>query len=151
MQHQGISAPVPHSSRCATHRRGGLADDHPASVTTTWSLAFVLVERANPAAADLLRFCAFLHPDAIPEDLLRQGATQTESPLQAIGTDDLAFHEALRTLGAYLLLRRDLTSRMLSTHRLVQAVLIDAMTPGENPGVGPARYLLRAHCAADIH
>src|SRR6266700_142339 len=83
----------------------------------------------HPAAADLLRVCAFLHPDAIPEDLLRQGATQTESPLQALATDDLAFHEVLRTLGAYSLLRRDRSSRTLSTHRLVQAVLLDAMTP----------------------
>jgi Tetratricopeptide repeat len=110
-------------------RRGGLVDDHPASVATTWSLAFASVEQVNPAAADLLRLCAFLHADAIPEDLLRQGATQTESPLQTIATDDLAFHEALRTLGAYSLLRRDLASRTLSIHRLVQAVLIDAMTP----------------------
>src|SRR5439155_18944226 len=88
-------------------RRGGIVDDHPASIATTWSLAFASVEQANPAAADLLRVCAFLHPDAIPEDLLRQGATQTEAPLQALATDDLAFHKALRTLGAYSLLRRD--------------------------------------------
>jgi len=109
-------------------RRGGIVDDHPAAVATTWSLAFASVEQANPAAADLLRVCAFLHPDAIPEDLLRQGAMQTEAPFKALATDDLAFHEALRTLGAYSLLRRDRSSRTLSTHRLVQAVLIDAMT-----------------------
>src|SRR6266568_843236 len=110
-------------------RRGGIVDDHPAAVATTWSLAFASVEQANPAAADLLRVCAFLHPDAIPEDLLRQGAMQTEAPFKALATDDLAFHEALRTLGAYSLLRRDRSSRTLSTHRLVQAVLLDAMTP----------------------
>src|SRR5215469_4436805 len=109
-------------------RRGGIVDDHPTSVATTWSLAFASVEQANPAAADLLHVCAFLHPDAIPEDLLRQGATQMEAPLQGLGTSDLVFHEALRTLGAYSLLRRDLSSRTLSIHRLVQAVLIDAMT-----------------------
>ena len=110
-------------------RRGGIVDDHPQSVATTWSLAFASVEQANRAAADLLRVCAFLHPDAIPEDLLRRGAMQTVSPLQAIATDDLAFHEALRTLGAYSLLRRDRSSHALIIHRLVQAVLIDAMTP----------------------
>jgi tetratricopeptide (TPR) repeat protein len=108
-------------------RRGGLVGDHPASVATTWSLAFAIVEQASPAAADLLRLCAFLHPDAIAEDLLRQGMNQLEPPLQGLGTDELAFHEAVRTLGVYSLLRRDPTSQSLSLHRLVQAVLIDAM------------------------
>jgi tetratricopeptide (TPR) repeat protein len=109
-------------------RRGGLVKDHPASVATTWSLSFASVEQANPAAADLLRLCAFLNPDGIWEELLRQGMSQLEPPLQVLGTDDLAFHEAVRTLGAYSLLRRDLASQTLSIHRLVQAVLSDAMT-----------------------
>jgi hypothetical protein len=38
-----------------------LASDHP-SVATTWALSFENIEKANPAAAELLRFCAFLHP-----------------------------------------------------------------------------------------
>ena len=58
-------------------RRGGLVKDHPASVATTWSLSFAAVEQTNPAAADLLRVCAFLHPDVIPEELLRQGILES--------------------------------------------------------------------------
>ena len=108
--------------------RGGLVGDHPASVATTWSLSFASVEQANPAAADLLRLCAFLHPDAIPEELLRKGLTKLEPPLQVLGTDDMAFFEAVRISGTYSLLRREPTSQALSIHRLVQAVLIDAMT-----------------------
>lgn len=42
---------------------------HPASVTTTFDMAFKNVQQAHPAAADLLRLCAFLAPDAIPEEL----------------------------------------------------------------------------------
>lgn len=110
-------------------RRGGMVSDHPGSVATTWSLAFGSVEQANGAAADLLRLCAFLQPDAIPEDMLRKGLAELEPPLQALGTDDLAFHEVIRTLGAYSLLRRDVSTQTLSIHRLVQAVLIDAMRP----------------------
>ena len=48
--------------------------DHPASVATTWSLSFQRVEENNAAAADLLRFCAYLAPDAIPEEIITQGA-----------------------------------------------------------------------------
>ena len=78
---------------------------------------YAAVEQVNPAAADFLRVCAFLHPDVIPEELLRQGLTELEPPLKALGTDDLAFHEAVRTLGAYSLLRRDRASRTLSNRR----------------------------------
>src|SRR5437764_4962498 len=38
-------------------RRGGLVPHHPDSVATTWSLAFEQVERANPAAIELVRLC----------------------------------------------------------------------------------------------
>ncbi len=50
--------------------RGGLVVDHPELVAPTWKLAFEKVEKANPPAADLLRLCAFLAPDAIPESIL---------------------------------------------------------------------------------
>ena len=128
-------------------RRGGLVKDHPASVATTWSLSFAAVEQANPAAADLMRVCAFLHPDVIPEELLRQGLAGLEPPLQALGTDDLAFHEAVRTLGVYSLLRRDRASQTLSVHRLVQAVLIDTLAQESlQAWVECTTHLLSAAC-----
>src|SRR5438874_641070 len=45
--------------------RGGLVPDHPEPVATTWSLSFEQVEKRSAVAADLLRVCAFLYPDAI--------------------------------------------------------------------------------------
>ena len=47
-------------------RRGALQVDHPESVVTTFTLSFEKVLEASRAAADLLRLCAFLHPDDIP-------------------------------------------------------------------------------------
>jgi hypothetical protein len=41
-------------------RRSKVRSEHPEPVGTTWSLSFQKVEQANPAAADLLRLCAFL-------------------------------------------------------------------------------------------
>src|SRR5258708_14025315 len=66
--------------------RGGLIADHPESVATTWSLSFEQVEQRNPAAPDLLRLCAFLAPDAIPEELLTQGATELGDVFASVGT-----------------------------------------------------------------
>lgn len=49
------------------------ASDHPGPVAGTWALSFENIEKANPAAAELLRFCAFLHPDGIPEEVFSEG------------------------------------------------------------------------------
>src|SRR5205807_1677618 len=46
-------------------RRSKQPVEHPQPVATTWSLSFERIEQANPAATELLRCCAFLHPDAI--------------------------------------------------------------------------------------
>src|SRR5881396_3548966 len=54
-------------------RRGGLVPGHPDSIATTWSLAFEHVERANSATIELMRFCAYLSPNTIPEELINKG------------------------------------------------------------------------------
>jgi tetratricopeptide (TPR) repeat protein len=107
--------------------RGGVKPDYPESVATTWSLAFQKVEKDNPAASDLLRLCAFLYPDAIPEEIITKGAEYLGPRLQVTASDPLALDKAITALRAYSLLRRDGTTRTLTIHRLVQAVLKDDM------------------------
>lgn len=107
--------------------RGGPIEEHPDAVATTWSLSFECVEQQNSAAAELLRFCAFLAPDAIPEELLTTGAEHLTAPLQALGASKKLLIDAVIALRAYSLIRRDPEARMLVIHRLVQAVLVDAM------------------------
>ena len=68
-------------------RRGVLASDHPDPVATTWALSFENIEKANPAAAELLQLCAFLHPDAIPEDVFHDGAAELGPALEALGSN----------------------------------------------------------------
>ena len=108
-------------------RRGGLIDDHPQPVATTWSLSFERVEQANTLASELLRFCAFLYPEDIPEELITHNAAQLGPILQAIGTEPLALDSAIAALLNYSLLRRAPEKGTLSIHRLMQAVLKDDM------------------------
>lgn len=108
-------------------RRGHTPSDHPDSVATTWSLSFQRIEQTNPAAADLLRMCAFLEPDAIPEEILREGCMTLGSLMQSVATNVLAFHEACEELYRFSLVQRDPQARLLRIHRLVQAVLKDHM------------------------
>ena len=109
------------------NRRGNLVGAHPASVSTTFFLSFEKVERANPAAAELLRVCAFLAPDAIPEEILTEGASELGAALESVAADPLVLDETLAALRTYSLLRRHAESKTLTIHRLVQAVLKDRM------------------------
>ena len=108
-------------------RRGTLAQEHPESVATTLLLSFEKVEQVNPTAAELLRFCAFLHPDMIPEELITEGTFYISPKLQTLGNDLIALDEAFEVLRSYSLIRRHPDTKMLSVHRLVQAVLRDSM------------------------
>ncbi len=60
-----------HRTALLAQRRAQGAD-HPKPVASTWSLSFARVEATNSAAADLLRLCAYLAPDAIAEEILTQ-------------------------------------------------------------------------------
>jgi tetratricopeptide (TPR) repeat protein len=95
--------------------RGSLADH--ASVTVTFSLAFDKVAQSSPAAADLLRLCAFLAPEAIPEEVVSAGA------------DD--FTGVLKEATRFSLIDRDVASKTLDIHRLVQAVIQARMSASE--------------------
>jgi tetratricopeptide (TPR) repeat protein len=107
--------------------RGGLVPDHPEPVATTWSLSFEKIEQIYPAATDLLRVCAFLQADAIPEEILLEGAQHLGQQIQHLSVNPLAFDEALKALLSYSLIQRKPATHLLSVHRLVQAVIRDAM------------------------
>jgi tetratricopeptide (TPR) repeat protein len=121
------------TSRAALlRRRGGLpASDHPESVAATWSLSFERLRKQNPTAADLLATCAFLAPDAIPEEIIREGASELGPHLGQAAVDPVELDEAIRDLRRFSLVRRDSATQTLSIHRLVQAVLRDTMDEQE--------------------
>ncbi len=108
-------------------RRGHASTDHPDSVVTTFSLTFDDIERIHPDAAELLRFCAFLHPDALPEELLIAGARSFNPAYQSIAYDPYELDDALATLRKYSLIKRHPATKTVSVHRLVQDVLKNSM------------------------
>jgi len=105
-------------------RRGKRFIGHEASVATTFSLAFERVEALNPTAADLLRACALLASEAIPEEIFREGASHL-GPFLTIGGASL--DQAIGVLHDYSLVQRSAEAQTLAIHRLVQAVLRDTM------------------------
>ncbi len=107
-------------------RRGQLHLEHP-SIAVTFTLAFEEVAKLNPATVELLRACAFLDPDAIPEELLVEGAPEWGEPLVTVLTDPLARAELIATLNCFSLVARDPDTHTLTLHRVVQAALRDEL------------------------
>jgi tetratricopeptide (TPR) repeat protein len=111
-------------------KRGGLGD-HPSSVTFTFSLAFQKVAPNSPAAADLIRVCAFLAPDAIPEEVFTEGAAELGDNLRTIATSPFDFTQALEEAGRFSLIDRNSQKKTLDIHRLVQEVVNDGRDEAE--------------------
>jgi len=110
---------------------GPVAGDYPESVTTTWAMNFREVEKESAAAADLLRVSAFLTPDSIPLELIKEGASQLGLSLSAAvseaGDDRLVINTILEPLTRYSLIHHDIDAHTYSIHRLVQEVLKHGM------------------------
>lgn len=108
-------------------RRGKHTTDHPESIEITFTLSFDKVAIANQTAADLLRACAFLAPDSIPEEIFTEGGAHLGDNLAATVNNRLTFIDTVAETLRYSLLRRDANARTLSIHRVVQDVLKDAI------------------------
>lgn len=109
-------------------RRGAHTMEHPASVIATISLCVERVRQRNPAALELLLCCAFLHPDAIYEEILRTGASALGPSLTEVVSQPLLFDDALATLRAVSLLYRNTKNKQLTLHRLIQVILRESLT-----------------------
>jgi tetratricopeptide (TPR) repeat protein len=105
--------------------REGRPADYPLTAAATWRLSFERIEREQPAAAGLLRLCAFLAPDDIPVGVLRAGAGELPRELRRAAGDEVRLDRAIAELRRYALVER--RDDRLSVHRLVQAVVRDSL------------------------
>jgi tetratricopeptide (TPR) repeat protein len=107
--------------------RGEGRHEHPASVSTTFTLAITAAIERHPAVRDLLQTCALLQPDAIPEEIFRQGGAHLGPTMEAICSDPLEWDRLIGIACAYSLLSRQPEEQTLSIHRLVQVVLRESL------------------------
>ena len=109
----------------------GMVPEYPRSVASTWSISMSMVEQNDPAAAELLRLCAFLEPDAIPYEIFTSGANDLGPTLDRLVADPLALDKAIALLRKHSLLQlevdRDTSISKLSIHRLIQEIIKDDM------------------------
>jgi len=102
------------------NRRGSLEGtiQHPESVVSTFEISFTRACEQYPLAADLLRFCGFLQPDVIPEEVLLAADLKL---------DTLSLNEAVAALQGYSLIKRNAYEKIYSMHQLIQEVLTNDM------------------------
>ncbi|HZO86771.1 MAG TPA: tetratricopeptide repeat protein [Chthonomonadaceae bacterium] len=107
--------------------------EYPLTVAKTWEINFRQIEAHYPSSAELLRFCAFLDPDAIPMELALAGTAigntalaQRMSQIRSDAEAELLYDELLEPLNRYSLARIN-ANTTFSLHKMVQAVLRDRM------------------------
>ncbi|NGO47964.1 FxSxx-COOH system tetratricopeptide repeat protein, partial [Streptomyces ureilyticus] len=121
---------------------------YPRSVVATWNLSMERLARRSPAAVQLLRLCSCMAPEPISWALLRSAAfAPLPSPLAEALRDPVELGLATREIGRLALARIDHRSNSLQMHRLVQAVLLNQMTPEEQEATYHLTHVLLA--AAD--
>jgi DNA-binding SARP family transcriptional activator len=139
------------SRRAELHQQGH-APDYPATVATTWQLAF---DQLSTPAQALLNVLAWYAPDTIPLDRLLTCDTDrlripdpANCPLRPLLIDALHRHRAITELISYGLLTRVGSGGSVTVHRLVQAVTADRLTAeGNHRGwIDTAAALLDATC-----
>ncbi len=111
-------------------RYGALKDrhnKHRLTVAATFKGSLARAQELSPLAEDTLRFCAFLQPDAIPQELFEHD--------EGFTADTMALKEGIAALQQYSLIKPSdmevlfsVPHPSFSMHRLVQAVLVDTMS-----------------------
>src|SRR5580700_2691863 len=108
----------------------GNPPDYPLSMTAAWMLSVSQVRQSLRPAVELLRCCAFFGQDPIPRNVF--GAATPAAGMKKIGdlvSDPIKLARAFRELARFALVKID--GRMISVHRLIQALLRAELDPQE--------------------
>ena len=127
---------VPVADYLIEYRRRGLElldkidDGDHKPVTLTFQLALEQLAKRGPfgaAAVEMVRLCAFLAPDAIPEPIVAAYPFSREG----LPTSSDVCAEVIAAVCGYSLLSQAPRNKTLNVHRLVQKVTRDAMSDEE--------------------
>lgn len=107
--------------------RGDGQPEHPESAAVTILKNFQQIEQMDAAAAELLRFCTFLHYQNILEAIILQGATELGLILKPFVQDTYQLDKPIKVLRKFSMIHRHSDQELLVIHPLVQIVLQHTM------------------------
>ncbi len=105
------------------------AAEHQKSVATTWNLSLQNVRKINPAAAQLLQFCAFFSSAAVPRRLMPDYAEVLPEPFRDAVSDPVRYNTIIQVVKRYSL--ATVTDKLISVHTLLQEAIRSLLTEAE--------------------
>ncbi|MEU3604752.1 FxSxx-COOH system tetratricopeptide repeat protein [Streptomyces sp. NPDC035033] len=119
--------------------------DYPMSVAAAWDVSLRQLEQRNPAALQLLQVCSFFAPEPISRSLFNNARTTTIAPeLDEALRHPIKLGRAIREINIYALARIEHRHDTIQLHRLVQAVLVNRMSPQQQADMRHGAHLLLA-------
>ncbi|MFE5892921.1 FxSxx-COOH system tetratricopeptide repeat protein [Streptomyces sp. NPDC056462] len=119
--------------------------DYQLPVAAAWNVSLDRLRDTNPGALQLLQVCSYFAPEPVSRSLFMAGRNAAlPGLLGQVLSDPIRLGQALREVNRYALARIDHRTNSIQLHRLVQAVLIDQMTPEERESMREAAHLLLA-------
>ncbi|MEU0003450.1 FxSxx-COOH system tetratricopeptide repeat protein [Streptomyces sp. NPDC006314] len=119
--------------------------DYPMSVAAAWDVSLRQLEQRNPTALQLLQVSSFFAPEPISRSLFNNARSTTIAPeLDAALRDPIKLGRAIREINVYALARIEHRHDTIQLHRLVQAVLVNRMSPQQQADMRHGAHLLLA-------
>jgi tetratricopeptide (TPR) repeat protein len=119
--------------------------DYPMSVAAAWDVSLRQLEQRNPAALQLLQVCSFFAPEPISRSLFNNSRSTTIAPeLDEALRHPIKLGRAIREINVYALARIEHRHDTIQLHRLVQAVLVNRMSPQQQADMRHGAHLLLA-------
>ncbi|MEU7384276.1 FxSxx-COOH system tetratricopeptide repeat protein [Streptomyces sp. NPDC042207] len=145
--------PVSEYLRLFEHKRSELLEvspppDYQLPVAAAWNVSLDHLETRSLTALRLLQLCSYFAPDPISRSIFSGlGGSTIDPELDRALNDPMRLARAIREINRYSLARIDHRTNSIEMHRLVQAVLINRMSPGEQKRMRDGAHTLLA--AAD--
>jgi tetratricopeptide (TPR) repeat protein len=123
--------------RLFEHKRNELLEvspppDYQLPVAAAWNVSLDHLETRSLTALRLLQLCSYFAPDPISRSIFSGlGGSSIDPELDRALNDPMRLARAIREINRYSLARIDHRTNSIEMHRLVQAVLINRMTPEE--------------------
>ena len=145
--------PVSEYLRLFEHKRSELLEvspppDYQLPVAAAWNVSLDHLETRSLTALRLLQLCSYFAPDPISRSIFSGlGGSRIDPELDRALNDPMRLARAIREINRYSLARIDHRTNSIEMHRLVQAVLINRMSPEEQKRMRDGAHTLLA--AAD--
>ncbi|GAA2865601.1 FxSxx-COOH system tetratricopeptide repeat protein [Nonomuraea rubra] len=143
------------NERTASLLDEGKPSEYPRSMSAAWELSVNKLKEQLPEAMELLRCCAFFGPEPIPRGVFRPVKGPVRPVIAELVADPLRLSRAIKRLGKYALVRIEAESgertvtgeRTIQVHRLIQALLRDALPPATQDEIRAEVHSLLAGAA----